>query len=69
MKQEISIGKNYETLSLIEKAAREKELLSHQHLITTVEEFKKAVKDINSEDSTASRKKSNRWPLYEYKLT
>ena len=40
-----------------EKAAREKEHLSHQHLITTVEELKKALQDIEGEDITTSKKK------------
>lgn len=46
-----------------EKAAREKEVLSHQHLITTVEELKKALQDIESEDITTSRKKKRKTAL------
>ena len=46
-----------------EKAAREKEELSHQHLITTVEEFNIALKDIDSADTTASRKKQQKVAL------
>ena len=46
-----------------EKAAREKEELSHQHLITTVEELKKALQDIESEDIAASRKKQRKTAL------
>jgi hypothetical protein len=46
-----------------EKAAREKEHLSHQHLVTTVEELKKAVQDIESEDITISKKKQRKTSL------
>ena len=44
-----------------EKAAREKEHLS-QHLITTVEELKKALQDIDSEVIITSKKKQ-KWSV------
>ena len=45
-----------------EKAAREKEKLSHQHLITTVE-FKKTLEDIDGENVTTSKKKQQKMAL------
>ena len=44
-----------------EKAAREK--LSHQHLITTVDELKGALQDIESEDVAASKKRQKKMTL------
>ena len=46
-----------------EKAAREKEHLSHQYLITTVEELKKALQDIDSDVITTSKKKQSKISL------
>ena len=45
------------------KAAREKEHLSHQHSITTVEVLKKALQDIEREDITTSKKKQSKISL------
>ena len=46
-----------------EKAAREKEVLSHEHLITTVEELQRALQDIESETITASKKRQRKMAL------
>ena len=46
-----------------EKAAREREKLSHQYLITTVDELTGALQGIESEDVTASKKKQKKTAL------
>ena len=46
-----------------EKAARERVKLSHQHLITTVDELKGALQDTECEDTTTSKKRQKKMAL------
>ena len=42
---------------------RERNFLSHQHLITTLDKLKRALQDIESEDVTASKKRQKKTAL------
>ena len=51
-----------------EKTAREREQLSHEHLITTVEELKRALQDIESEDITTAKKRQQKTSLIQVQI-